>query len=402
MRGRLLIIFILFLGIIFFILPNLFDLKEKEHFSNEKRIERAKAFFRTENLQDSISVKASEYYSNRSAVHLWAFGEKYRDIWETEVKVPVFSFHDSTQQYTCYDIGGGDQTINIEIKDKQDRIWTLRSVDKDQSGALSPFWKSSLVRPIVRDEAAAINPYGAFVVDDLSKAANIPHTSPRLVFIPFLEELREECRDRMAGRLALLEEELDEQGWSHHPKYFNADTIVDSEDMFEQLRLHSNRTIDTFSFLRTRLFDILISDWDRHQGNWVWALKKEKYIPIPIDRDMAFHLFDDGVINQSFLLFNNMFRSFHPEFEDVSGFSANSRDIDHIVLSGVPEKYYITYADSLQHSLTDQVIRKSFKEYPDAIYQKIGEEHTEILIARRNQLKEVAKLFHKAVNEPVD
>ncbi|MGK7392673.1 MAG: hypothetical protein ACNS60_20125 [Candidatus Cyclobacteriaceae bacterium M2_1C_046] len=395
---RLIIIIALF-GIVFFILPNLFNLREKEHFSEEKRVAKAKKLYRPKNLQDTIIIKASEFYSNRSGIHYWAFGKKYRDVWETEVKVPVFTENDSTQTYSCYDVGGGQQTIAIEIKDKKGRVWTLRSVDKDQSGALSPFWKSSFIRSMIRDAAAGMNPYAAFVVDDLSEAANIPHTNPRLIFIPYLESFREECRNRMAGRLVLLEEELDEQGWSGSDKYFNADTIVDSEDMFDALRLNPDRSIDSLKFLKARLFDILIADWDRHEGNWAWALKNGKYIPIPIDRDMAFYLFDDGAINQFFLLFNNKFRSFHPEFKDVTGFSANSRDIDQKILKGIPENIYVAYADSLQRYLTDSAIAQSFKEYPEAVYQKTGPLHTEILISRRDQLKEVARLFYEAVNE---
>ena len=390
--------FILLLGLLFFALPNLFNFRERENFSDEKRIELAKRKYRLENLKDSISVRISDYYTDKSKLHLWAFGEKYRHIWASEIKIPVFSLNDSTQQYTCNDFAGSHQTIAIEIKDRQGRVWTLRSVDKDQSGALSPLWKASLARPVVRDQTAAMNPFAAFIVDDLAESAKILHTNPRMVFIPYMENLQDSCRNRMAGRVALLEEELDEQGWANSRKYFNVDTIVDTDDMFIQLKKHSDRTIDTVAYLKARLFDILIADWDRHEGNWAWALKNDKYIPIPIDRDMAFYLFDDGALSKPFLLLNNKFRSFHPQFKDISGFGVNSKALDQKILHRVPKKKFITTADTLQMLLTDNKIKKAIKEYPDAVYKELGKKHVQTLIARREQLNKVAREFYKIVH----
>lgn len=393
---RILIV-IIAIGFIFFILPNLFNLREQEHFSDEKRIEKAKEI---KILEDTIEIAASNFYSDRSDLHLWLFGKKYRDVWNTKIKVPVFTIQDSIRTYYCYDIGGGDQTIAVEMKDNKGRVWTLRSIDKDQSGAISPFLKYSIIRPIVRDETAAANPYAAFVVDDLSQAADIAHTNPKLVYIPYLENLRSDCRDRMAGRLVLLEEELDEEGWSHNPDFYNADTIVDSKDMLYHINTDSSYSIDTLTFLKARLFDILIADWDRHEGNWAWALKNKKYISIPIDRDGAFYLFDDGMVNRFFLLFNKKFRSFHKEYKDITGFSVNSRDFDRALLKGVNEEFFLAQADTLQFLLTDSIIDKALRQYPDEVYDILGKKHSDILKSRRDKLKMAAKEFFTAINEP--
>ena len=52
---------------------------------------------------------------------------------------------------------------------------------------------------------------------------------------------------------------------------------------------------DQDQVLRSRLFDIWIGDWDRHDDQWRWASFKDKngftyYQPIPRDRDQIFFL----------------------------------------------------------------------------------------------------------------
>jgi hypothetical protein len=393
------------LGTLFFfiiigvILPNVFNGREKAHYSKEVRVEYAREHYHQDNLTDSVKVAAAAYYDNRSALHNKLFGKKYRELWNTPVTVPVLRVNDSINHFICYKMGGGLQSITIDLQDQDYKMWTLRSIDKDQSKAIHPLLRYTIVRPIIRDQVAAMDPYGAFVVDDLSEAAGIPHTNPRLVFVPYLESLRNDCRLRMAGRLALLEEELDEPGWENNPSFLDAEIILDTEDMFKALHRYTDHSIDTNSYLKARLFDILISDWDRHEGQWVWALKNKIYHPIPVDRDMAFYLFDDGWVNKMFLLFNNKFQSFHPDIKDVSGYVKNSLPLDLRLLKGFPEEKFVEQAERIQHDLTDQEIDKAFKNYPPAIYEKVGEEHAAILKERRSELKIAAKEFFAAINK---
>jgi hypothetical protein len=60
--------------------------------------------------------------------------------------------------------------------------------------------------------------------------------------------------------------------------------------------------VDAAAFLRARLLDLLVGDWDRHPGQWRWAGFAERdrivFRPVPLDRDWAFsHL--DGRLPRS-------------------------------------------------------------------------------------------------------
>jgi hypothetical protein len=56
---------------------------------------------------------------------------------------------------------------------------------------------------------------------------------------------------------------------------------------------HNNR-IDGEEFLRARLLDLLIGDWDRHEDQWRWTKVKDDknvtYTAVPRDRDQVFHV----------------------------------------------------------------------------------------------------------------
>ena len=57
--------------------------------------------------------------------------------------------------------------------------------------------------------------------------------------------------------------------------------------------------VDQKAFLRARLLDFLIADWDRHFDQWRFGEKDtgkgKLYYPIPRDRDQAFS-YSDGLL----------------------------------------------------------------------------------------------------------
>ena len=52
---------------------------------------------------------------------------------------------------------------------------------------------------------------------------------------------------------------------------------------------------DSRAYLKVRLIDQVIGDWDRHRNQWRWARVRrrgERWQPIPEDRDQAFVRFE--------------------------------------------------------------------------------------------------------------
>jgi hypothetical protein len=81
--------------------------------------------------KDSIIVPASKKYADATLLRTLFIGKNYRKEWTTLVKIPIFHLRDEQGGLTIVDSGGGRQTNNLRLKDKNDNQWILRSVDKD-------------------------------------------------------------------------------------------------------------------------------------------------------------------------------------------------------------------------------------------------------------------------------
>jgi hypothetical protein len=185
-------------------------------------------------------------------------------------------------------------------------------------------------------------------------------------------------------------------------RFGSAKDIVDTDEMF---KMHSEQKIpvDSALYLKTRLFDMLISDWDRHPGNWEWALTVDEgqkiFEPIPKDRDNAFFQFDEGLLSHITSLFVPKFQSYRKKFGKVSGLMHQSQDLDKKILSVVDKKDFRRAALEIQEALSDKQITTAFEQYPPKIYDMIGKEHEEILKARLEQLPDVADRFYELIHK---
>jgi hypothetical protein len=255
------------------------------------------------------------------------------------------------------------------------------------------------MRFLTRDQVAASNPYGQLVLPTLAQAIGIHYTNPTLYLIPY-DEAQGEYNDRMAGRLAYLEENLN-SSWKNRERFGSPKDIVNTEEMNE-MQQEESIPIDTLLFLKSRLFDLLISDWDRHEGNWEWALSKEKdgkiFEPIPKDRDNAFYQFDEGLVSHIALVFVPKFQSFRKNFGKISGLMHQSRELDRMILKGVHRDAFRKQATEIQQALSDEIIHNAFLHYPPNIYAMVGETHEEILKARLRKLPDAASEFYELLN----
>ena len=385
--------------VIVFIIPNTTNFKERKAFSDKVRLANAMAVYRVGQTGDSVTLAAGPYY-DRNAVSQLFLGEKQRELWITPIQVKVFDYNTVAGGLRPVEFGGGQQTISIELEDKQGKSWALRSVNKDQKSVLSPFLQTTFLRFMVRDQLASASPYGQLVVPVFASRLGLFHATPRLYLVPYDETLKE-YNERMAGRMAFLEEDIG-GSWKGTETFGGADDIINSDEMMELLK-KENTKVDSMLYLKTRLFDMLLSDWDRHPGNWRWAVFKQNgqtiIKPIAKDRDNVFYQFDEGLLSRIALLFAPKFQSFRKDFGKVSGLIFQSKPLDVSILSNVEKNAFEKTALEIQGELDDQLIKQAFKRYPPEIYKKAGKQHEEIFKARLNQLPEVAKEFFELIHQ---
>ena len=64
--------------------------------------------------------------------------------------------------------------------------------------------------------------------------------------------------------------------------------------MLANLEKDNDNAVKGKEFLRARMLDMLLGDWDRHEDQWRWydedPGKNKKYLAVPRDRDQVFHV----------------------------------------------------------------------------------------------------------------
>src|SRR5688500_12422917 len=73
-----------------------------------------------------ITIAASKKYMSPSILGEIFTGSNYRKEWETPVTMPVFNIKKTN--FKIVKMGGGQQTIGLDLADDKNREWTLRSV----------------------------------------------------------------------------------------------------------------------------------------------------------------------------------------------------------------------------------------------------------------------------------
>src|SRR5687767_7459455 len=104
-------------------------------------------------LKDSATIVASQKYGKASFFKRLFLGKNYRSVWLTPVRLPVFRLKELG--FTVSELGGGQQTKSLRLKDKDGREWALRTIDKDVEGALPKWLRNTPAESVTQDMVSA-------------------------------------------------------------------------------------------------------------------------------------------------------------------------------------------------------------------------------------------------------
>ena len=243
----------------------------------------------------TIVIAANTQYNKASAMKRIFLGDHYRKEWATPVEIPILDMEFFAGGLTPVKVGGGLQTKSLRLKGNDGREYVLRMVNKDVSKAIVSELRETFAQDIVQDQISSANPYAPMVVASLAKAAGIFHSTPQMVYVPGTERLKE-VSQLFRETVCLIEERPTDKSGNNEAFGFS-NSVVNTEKLLAKVFKSSDNVVDERSFVKARLFDMLIGDWDRHEDQWQWASFKEDddktiYKPIPRDRDQAFSSMD--------------------------------------------------------------------------------------------------------------
>ena len=333
------------------------------------------------------------------------FGDNYRDEWMIPVEVPVFDFNNEKGGVEIVKKGGGGQTKSLRLENEQGQQWVLRSIEKDPSKVIPEVVKIQLAVDLAQDQMSAYLPWAALSVPRLAEAAGIYHTNPKIVYLTKDPRLGEYIDDVWEG-LYLFEERPDGNR-SDVESFGRSKDIISTPDMFDEMIDDHDNMMDQSHFLKCRLFDVYINDWDRHEDQWRWAGFREDdkmiYRAVPRDRDQTFFL-NEGIFpwlsSRKFAL--RMNQGFDYDIKDMGGLISQGKWLDRRFLNELSKKDWIKAAEKMQANLTDEVITAAVHDMPSQIAAVKGDITIDKLKARRDKLPEFAEAHYDIISKKVD
>ncbi|HEY2725836.1 MAG TPA: hypothetical protein VGI61_01580, partial [Parafilimonas sp.] len=337
-------------------------------------------------------------------MYQWLWGHNRRIEWATPVTVPVLWLDSAYGGLTPYKTGGGNETKTLHLKAADGKLYSIRSINKSRKDVILPIYEHTFIEDIIKDGVSMSYPYGAFGINEMEEQSGIHHTKPKLVYVPAQPAL-DTFNKKFGNDLYLFEEKLDGD-WSNENNLGNFTDFISADKLIEKILKDNQNKADQYNFLKARLFDILIADWDRHEDNWAWARKDTLsflYEAVPKDRDQVFFTHDGFLINKMLKAEDLGFmQNFGDKPGDMKTFNTEEKSYDRFFLNALNYNDWMRAANELQQALTDSVIYFSVKELPAAIFKISGEQIIKTLQSRRKYIPVYAKQYYYFLSKQVD
>lgn len=357
-------------------------------------------------LPSSVQVAADPGLA-RGPILESIMGWHNRDSWTKSVTAEVFNIRDVKGGLTPVQRGGGLQTISLRLEDSLGYQYVLRSINKDPSKTIPEELQPTLATDLVRDQNAILQPYGALMIPPLAEAAGLYYTTPKLYYIPDDPAFGEHT-EVLAGQLMLFEERPDED-MSAYSQFGNSEDVVSSGKVFRELLEDNDHRVDAAFWVRARLFDMFLSDWDRHQDQWRWASfddpdgNGDLFRPIPRDRDWAFNKMDGffpSIVKSEWVM--PKFQDFRPKYGQIAGLNTNGMPLDRQFAMTITRDEWVATAEDLAASITDADIDDAISRLPAELDPELDIRYRDTMKARLEGLPAVADRYYEILSVLAD
>lgn len=349
--------------------------------------------------KDSVTLVPYEKY-DKGPFHRFLFGDNYRDVWSTPVKVPVVDLADFAGGLKPTETGGGKQTRSLKFDGADGKEWVFRPVYKALLDLPDSF-RGTLILSLVMDARSASLPTAPLSASPILKAVGLLHAPSVLVAMPDDPALGE-FREEFAGVLGAIEETPDDKDDPPTAAFAGADKIENSDDLLKRINKSPDDLVNPRTFLRAVLVDILLNDNDRHAGQWKWARFEDDGLwePIPRDRDKAFIDYEGFLIglarsaSPTLVRFENTF----PRPQDLFD---NGVEFERRLLNGLEKTAWDSAVADVKAAVTDDVLAAAMARQPP----EFAEESRGILAklrARRDALQDGADDYYAYMAGIVD
>jgi hypothetical protein len=363
--------------------------------------------------KEMVASIYSEEETDKSRTHKFLWGDRYRKLYSTQVSAPTVNLDTMYGGLKVVRKGGGNQSKSLRLEDKNGAQYVMRALRKNAVQYLQAVlfkdqyiegqFDDTSTEDLILDVFTGSHPYAPFAIGTLSDAVGIYHTNPVLYYIPKQKTLGD-YNDEFGDELYMIEEHTSE-GHSDLASFGFQDEVVSTDDMMKKIHKDEDIVIDEASYIRARLFDMLIGDWDRHQDQWRWIEFKENgkkvYRPLPRDRDQAFSIMSDGALLTAAVAIiptARLLRKYDDDLVDVQGVNFEPYPLDMELIQASDKAVWDTQVKAIQKGITNTVIEDAFLHFPEEVRDESLDEIKQKLRARLGNLQAISDRYFKLIN----
>ncbi len=330
-------------------------------------------------------------------------GSHWRNVWTTPVKMQILDLDKYDGGLVPVKKGGGFQTLSLRLRGSSGKIWKFRSMNKNPEKLLPEALQNSIAADVIKDQISSANPYAPLLVKPILDSVGILHNPAYLYYMPDDPKLGE-FREEFGGIPGMIELHPDEED----DKVLGYEGAVDEKgtlDLWDRLETKRSEAIDAGEFLKARLVDHFIGDWDRHTDQWKWIKyeegEEEIWKPVPRDRDQAFSKFTGLLPSMAEFLMPQL-NTFDYEYPNLADLSWNARYMDRRILPALSKAQWDSVTSVVYQKLTDPAIEDVADMMPPEVDRKYSEEIISKLQSRKTLFFEMSKNYYELINSIVD
>ncbi len=354
----------------------------------------------------SAIYKESETKKSNFYKFLW--GDHYRDVYSTVIKAPVATLDTLMGGFSIERQGGGQVTRSLRLIDNKGKRYSLRAMRKSvtqflQKGAfkdtyLEDSFDDTFTEKLLTDFYTSSYPYAFLAVGDLADAIGVYHANPKLYYVPKHLALGN-YNKTFGDELYFLEER---PGKEHKDQlsFGKPDDIEGTGDVLKNIRKDEKYQIDEPHYIRTRLFDMILGDWDRHEDQWRWSrFDKEGssiYRPIPKDRDQVFCNYDGSLMDVMKLIIpvTRKFGVYSGKQKNIRWINEAGIRLDRTFAQKSGKNVWLEQARYIKENLTDHAIDIAFRNIPSELQDETVEYIKASLRTRRDSILDIANAYY--------
>lgn len=363
--------------------------------------------------KNKIASIYTEEEVTKDEVYKWLWGDRYRKDYGVKVKVPTVDLDTLFGGLRPVRKGGGHQSKSLRLKDKQGREYVMRALRKNAVQYLQAVafkdqyiegqFENTYTEDLLLDVFAGSHPYAPFTIGKLSDAVGVFHTNPTLYYVPKQNALGY-FSSEFGDELYMIEERA-ASGHGDQSSFGFSDELISTDDILKNLTKDGDFVIDEPSYIRARLFDMLIGDWDRHEDQWRWAEFKENgkivYRPVPRDRDQAFAIISDGAlltVLTKIIPGLRGLKSYDEDLKKPKWFNMSPYPLDMALINDSDKSVWDEQVARIIDNITDEVIDEAFSDFPKEVNQNTIQEIRKKLIGRRGNLQKISDSYYSHIN----